>query len=64
MAIVRYPACERPFGCECARESEATPVPGCLWFFWAKRDDGGLGEVLSEALAKQAGRSALDQGGK
>ena len=58
MAIVRYPACDRPSGCECAMESEATPVPGCLWFYWEKRDDGGLGEVLSEALAKQRQRQS------
>lgn len=53
MASVTFRACERPGGCECDEDGNG-PMPGCLWFYCGKRDDGGLGDVLAEALAKQA----------
>lgn len=49
MALVRYMACDRGADCACSDDGNG-PDPSCLWFFWGKRDDGGLGQVLGDAL--------------
>jgi len=54
--IIRYPACDLGDQCTCAMDADSggMPEPGCLWFFWGKRDDDGLTEVLAEALDRLA----------